>query len=366
MFGVLLSNSWDILTRREDYGSPVPVRTGPLCALGAMAAWGFAQWATLNTEYAYATRVRSVELTAFAAVAFGFAWSTRDPRTQKKIQEWLAAFGFLLSVVSVLAYFTAQGKIFWVFASPYPDIWGPFLSRNDFAMFLEITFPAAFALGVERGARWPPLRNPHLWIAAWMYAAGLASASRAGAALLTAEAFLLLWTAPRRWRFYFGAAALASIAVAGAGTLLGRLQLADPFAVRREIAASTIEVISERPIRGFGLGTFPQIYPSHARLDAGALVQHAHNDWLEWCAEGGIPFALVWLTLAISTVPGAFRSKWGLGVGAVFVHALVDYPFAKPGLAAWVFALIGTLEAGRNEKSTRPRPLTMQVEGEHS
>ncbi|MEQ1884622.1 MAG: O-antigen ligase family protein [Bryobacteraceae bacterium] len=366
----MLSIAWNSIASRDNHGARVPVRAVPLAALGALAAWGFAQLAASATDYAYATRVRSVELTALAAVAFGFAWCAHDQRLRRKIQEWLAVSGSMLSVVGVLAYFTAQGKIFWIFASPYPDIWGPFLSRNDFAMFLELAFPAAFVLGIERADPWSsertPLRNPYLWMAAWMYAAGLASASRAGAALLTAEAVVLLWHAPRRWRLYFGAAALASIAVAGAGTLLGRLQLTDPFAFRRDIAASTIEMIAERPLRGFGLGTFPQIYPSYARFDAGAVVNHAHNDWLEWCAEGGIPFALVWLTLAISTIPGAFRSKWGLGVIAVFLHALVDFPFAKPGLAAWAFALIGTLEGGRNEKSMRPRTLTMQGEGEHS
>jgi O-antigen ligase len=262
----------------------------------------------------------------------------------------MAMFGFVTSVLSVLAYFTSPGKLLWIWESPYPDTWGPFLSRNDFAVFLELFFPIAFWLGLESAKRAPLRGNSYLWMASWMYASGLASASRAGAALLTLEAAILVSMAARRVRLWFGFAAAVFIALAGAGTLLGRFGAADPLEYRREIAAATIEIIGERPLQGFGLGTFPQIYPSHARVDAGALVHHAHNDWLEWAAEGGIPFATVWLVLAGVSFPNALRSKWGLGAGAVFLHALVDYPFAKPGLAAWTFALIGFLEADEMRK----------------
>ena len=47
----------------------------------------------------------------------------------------------------------------------------------------------------------------------------------------------------------------------------------------------------------------------------------------------------------------AFRSIYGLGVAAVLLHALVDYPMQqRPGLAAWWFAMAGAAwarEAGR-------------------
>ena len=104
-------------------------------------------------------------------------------------------------------------------------------------------------------------------------------------------------------------------------------------------------MIAERPLAGFGLGTFARVYPAYARFDLGAVVEHAHNDWLEWAAEGGIFYALAWFALAISVVKPAVRSIWGIGVIAVFLHALVDYPFARFGVSAWTMALIGTLGA---------------------
>ena len=74
-------------------------------------------------------------------------------------------------------------------------------------------------------------------------------------------------------------------------------------------------------------------------------MDHAHNDWLEWAADGGIPYALAWLVVAVSVVKPAARSVWGWGVIAVFLHAFVDYPFARFGVSAWTMALIGALSA---------------------
>ncbi len=73
------------------------------------------------------------------------------------------------------------------------------------------------------------------------------------------------------------------------------------------------------------------------------IVDHAHNDWLEWASEGGLPFAAVWAVLALATLRPAIRTVWGLGVPAIFLHAMVDYPFARFGLTAWIFILIGAL-----------------------
>jgi O-antigen ligase len=228
--------------------------------------------------------------------------------------------------------------VLWIFPSPYPYAWGPFLSRNDFAGFLELSFPVAFWLCLSD-------RLP-VWIPAWMLAAGVASASRAGAILLVLEAIAIFAIARRpRAMGKFVIAAAVFIAITGAGTLVGRLAAPDPLAYRREIARSTVEMIAAHPWRGFGLGTFAQVYPAYATFDAGAAVEHAHNDWLEWAAGGGVPYAAAWAALALALSAPAVRSVWGLGIMAAFLHAMVDYPFARFGLTAWTFALIGALEA---------------------
>jgi hypothetical protein len=250
-------------------------------------------------------------------------------------------------VASVLAYYTSPGKILWFFPSPYPDVWGPFLSRNNFAQFLELALPVSLWLGsTGRG-------TPYHWMGAAILACGLASASRAGAVVLVLEAaavFLLARpAAPRRLIPQFWLAVLAMAALAGGEALVHRLEDPDPFRDRREISESSLQMIAARPWAGYGLGNFATVYPEFARFDPGAVVGHAHNDWLEWATEGGWPYAGVWMLLAISVTRPAFRSIWGIGVPAVFVHALVDYPFARFGVAAWLFILAGALESGGRE-----------------
>ena len=239
-------------------------------------------------------------------------------------------------------------EILWLFPSPYPDVWGPFLSRNNFAQFLELAFPVALWLACTwRGTL-------YMWMSATMLACGLVSASRAGAVLLIVEAAAVFALArppaPRRLIPLFAAGVMVLAALAGGEVLVHRLQDSDPFRDRREIFASSLAMIAARPWTGYGLGNFATVYPEFARFDPGAVVEHAHNDWLEWATEGGWPYAAAWMLLAISALRPALRSIWGIGVPAIFVHALVDYPFARFGVAAWLFILVGALESkGRSE-----------------
>ena len=358
----------------EPAKEPRALGFGPLrdLALLAIASCGALQWITGATVYRYATLdawTRTVALVATVLVARGALANGSVRRSFLRAFVWFAA---IASGTAVLTYFTSPGRILWLFPSPYPDTWGPFLSRNDFAAFLELTFPVALWMGLEGavpslpehlsqhssqhlsqqrrhalrpsgGRKGDPV---YLCVAAWLLAAGCASASRAGSALLAAEAIVILASrATRRAAMQFAAAAAVLIALAGAGTLVERWGQPDPLRERREIQQSALAMIAERPIRGFGIGTFARVYPAYARFDPGAAVEHAHNDWLEWAAEGGLPYALAWVVVAVSVVKPAARAMWGLGVLAVFLHALVDYPFARFGVSAWTMALIGALSA---------------------
>jgi O-antigen ligase len=112
----------------------------------------------------------------------------------------------------------------------------------------------------------------------------------------------------------------------------------------REVWSATLNMARERPGMGFGLGTWLTAYPRYALFDPGLAINQAHNDWLQWTVEGGIPFLLLMLVVALLLARKALRSIWGLGVIFVFVHALVDYPFQqRPVLAALFFAVAGAV-----------------------
>lgn len=330
--------------------SPIPSLT-----LAAIAAWGFFQLVLGATVYRYATLHSSLRFAALAATAWTSCRVIGSHALRTEFLRAFAWFGAMLAVASVLAYFMSPGKILWIFDAPYPDIWGPFLSRNNFAQFLELAMPVAL---------WFALREPagstlYLCLGAVMLASGLASASRAGSAILVFEAIAMLWMrrksrVARRMAAGFVFATILFAAIPGMGTLAGRLRAADPYQGRREIAHSTLEMISARPWTGFGLGTFAAVYPEHASFDVGQSVEHAHNDWLQWAAEGGLVFAALWVGLAAWSVLAAMRSGWGIGVLGCFLHALVDYPFARFGISAWIFIMLGLLAASDMRK-VRPR-----------
>jgi O-antigen polymerase len=308
--------------------------------LAGISVWGFAQLLLNATVYRWATLDATLRFASYGATTFAASLALANPAARRMFLSALAWFGAAVSAVSVLAYFTSPGKILWFFPSPYPDVWGPFLSRNNFAQFLEITLPVSLWLALREGKR------VHLVTAAAMLAAGFASGSRAGAILLTAEvaiAFLAAGRGARRELRWFLPAAALLAAVAGANTLVERFQESDPLRYRREIFQSTAAMIAERPWQGYGLGTYAVVYPEFAVFDSGAVVEHAHSDWLEWAAEGGLLFALLWAALASALCRRAIRSIWGLGLVALFCHALVDFPFARPGVAAWAFILAGAM-----------------------
>ena len=323
--------------------------------LAGIAMWGFAQLALSATVYRYATLEASLRLAALAATAMVASSALERVRLQTLFLRSFAVFGFAVAIWAVLAYYTAAGKILWIFPSGYPDVWGPFPSRNNFAEFLELTLPVALWLAVIED------RLLYKVMAAAMLAAGLASASRAGAALLIFETIVALGllrgrgTLRGRTFWQIMAAGTVFVAVAGAGQLVGRMRLSQPFEYRDQMARSTWTMIAEHPWRGFGLGTFATVYPAYATFDTGAVVDHAHNDWLEWASEGGLAFAGLWAVLALATFRPAIRTVWGLGVPTIFLHAIVDYPFARFGLTAWIFILIGALGSADKGKSGAER-----------
>ncbi len=91
------------------------------------------------------------------------------------------------------------------------------------------------------------------------------------------------------------------------------------------------------------LGTFPEVYQQHAVKDFPFYANHAHNDWAEFAADGGLPFLLLVLVPFAMVIPTAVRHPWGIGLLAVMLHACVDYPFPRPGVSGWIFALAGIL-----------------------
>src|SRR5262249_31651978 len=113
-------------------------------------------------------------------------------------------------------------------------------------------------------------------------------------------------------------------------------------------------MIRDGPLTGFGLGAWSSAYPRYASFDDGTFANQAHNDWVQWAAEGGVPFFAMMLAIASWSVLPAICSTWGIGMLAVVVHAVVDYPFQqRPQLAVFFFAMVGAIFSA-GARNSRP------------
>lgn len=333
----------------------------PLAAI----LWGVVQIANRRSIYAFATWKSVLAWSTWLAAMFLAIQVLQEYRARDRFLRLLAIFGCVLSVAATIQLFTSGGRIFWIFPSGYTDfVLGPFTNRNQFAAFIELLLPVALAEAV----RDRPRRLLWSGAAGGMFAAVIASASRCGLVIAAGEIVAVLVIAAvngqlaRRdaLRLADGITLLAAVftIVVGWQPLWKRLTAPDPYAGRREMLISSMQMIRERPWTGFGLGTWPIAYPRFALYDDGSFVNQAHNDWAQWTVEGGMPLLAIMLALAILAIRPACASLWGLGIVAVLVHAFVDFPFQqRPALGAWFFVLLGAVFARAGpERSGRHSP----------
>jgi hypothetical protein len=149
------------------------------------------------------------------------------------------------------------------------------------------------------------------------------------------------------------AIALSAATLFGWQDLLKRFATTDPWEMRREYFFSSIAMVRTHPFVGSGLGAWPIIYPRFATGDMGAASPHAHNDWIEWASDGGIPYFLLLLVPIVHACRRALRQPWGLGVLALSLHALVDFPFQVYPLLLLFFLLVGALDAADQSTPVR-------------
>ncbi len=217
-----------------------------------------------------------------------------------------------------------------------------------------------------------------------------------GVAASLAAAPLLLLVAGRRLRLNSGLR-ITLIAATGAVVIFfslhdqARERLSNIASIRHFDAAgrlfmwrASMEIIRERPLLGWGLGSYGQVYPRKA---AGLLqardtfpyfyTENAHNDYLQLPAEIGLlGFGLtIWLWVLF------FRRAWlvfqagnlfGLGAMLGFlalqVNALFNFPWYLLPVHGWFWLTFGSLymlspsgEAGRAVQQGYAAPVPVKA-----
>jgi O-antigen ligase len=323
----------------------------PVVVLLGMTAYGLLQTIFFPQKIVYEGWTGVLFWFTAAVITWMASQLLRSERHASRFHLWFIVFGTSICLLDLLQQASQTNKYFWLIPSRYETIFGPFAYWNNFAQFVELLLPVTLWRGLGSGR----VELPLLLCAAVQIGSVVASGSRAGTALVALELVVLLAFAYRRNRnraLLAGAAAAIALSVifiyaAGIENLITKLQQNDQLTVRRNIDRSSLAMIRARPLTGWGLNTYVPVYRMFARYDDGTYVNRAHNDWLEWAAEGGILFAAAMLVVFVWSIRPAIRAGWAIGLIAICLHALVDYPFARFGVCAWYFCLLGVLGSRR-------------------
>jgi O-antigen ligase len=155
---------------------------------------------------------------------------------------------------------------------------------------------------------------------------------------------------------------------------IGLMPVLDRFSVdpmedlRWEIYSIGLRIIGDYFPVGSGMGTFSAVYLPYQTPNLDRLINHAHNDYLQWVLEGGLPVLLIigmglfryfgnWRCIWVSGSWGGFRFiQVGAGVGVLLVllHSMIDFSLHKPANnICFAFFLAVFLKANKPEDNRK-------------
>jgi O-antigen ligase len=198
---------------------------------------------------------------------------------------------------------------------------GTFVNRNHYAGYLVMCLSAGIGLllsqlSTDQARNWKerlrgwlrlmlsPKIRLRLYLAVMVVALVLTRARMGNIAFFTALGFAgaVAVLSGRRfsWRVVFFLASLLVVDMLilgkwfGFDQLVERLEQTQPTQEARVWSnAYTIDYLTDFPLTGSGGGSFYGVFPNYQAPNLEGFHQHAHNDYLEFAVELGIPAALM-------------------------------------------------------------------------
>jgi O-antigen ligase len=82
------------------------------------------------------------------------------------------------------------------------------------------------------------------------------------------------------------------------------------------------------------------VYPQFASFDSGYQINHTHNDYLEIGVDAGLLGLLIWAAFLGTTIYLVRKIPWAIGLSALCIHGLTDFPIFRPPVAALLALLV--------------------------
>jgi O-antigen ligase len=366
----------------------------PMCIFGALV--GIQLIGT--SAYRHATYSGFLLYVAYGIVCFLIAQALNRSTQVRRLTTGFVVYGSCMAMFAVLESLSSGGKLYWIRTPRFGGwIYGPYVNHNHYAGLMEMLAPIPLVFAFSRYAH-----GRKQWLAAsaaaFMGATIFLSGSRGGMAAFAVQVTIFFWLLFRE-RTRNGVAlllggflllALASIAWIGGSEVAARLATLGPTKhadlaadIRLKIYADSFHMFAQRPILGWGLGTFPTVYPQFRSFYTNSFVNAAHNDYLQFLTETGVPgFAIaIWFLVAAirpairktknwpSDVNGAVSLAALLGISGILVHSLVDFNLQIPANAMLFYTLctVAAMEPRfRNHRRERHRHAAVEQPGVES
>ncbi len=240
----------------------------------------------------------------------------RGPRDLERLTKFLMAGGVAASAYAVVEYALGHNPLLDMYSSDVEaryftsDVLGDIAYRCfsvygnplEFAMVMGMIFPfAAIRMAVADGAR----ERLVYGAVALVLAIGVALTFSRGPLLALVFGCVLMGVVYRQLRPWLAAAAVGVALVLlavwpfiGAG-ISGRINDVDNMTLRFKLWETALALFSEHPLRGIGIGNFPQYYLDAARAhhigpfhefgpDRVEIIRVAENTYLQLAAETGV------------------------------------------------------------------------------
>ncbi|HEY6181400.1 MAG TPA: O-antigen ligase family protein [Terriglobales bacterium] len=277
-------------------------------------------------------------------------------------------YGFGLAVFAIFQSVSSAGQLYWlVTPSSGGWIYGPYVNHNHYAGLMEMLVPVPMVAGLTHLLH-KKQKMLALGAAAIMASTIFLSGSRGGMIAFIVQMTILGVFLIKRKKSRTLALALAGFLVAliGLTVWLGGSELGNRvISIRSEgsteisggtrmaIVRDSWKMWTARPLMGWGLGNFPEIYPQYRSFYTNLFVNQAHNDYVQLMVEmGAIGFALMLWFLATtfyrastklgswpSNINGALTLSAMLGIIGILVHSLTDFNLQIPANAALFYVL---------------------------
>ena len=155
--------------------------------------------------------------------------------------------------------------------------------------------------------------------------------------------------------------ALAALAFAPVGNNELHSSAATSVQTRQQLMKTTAAAAADFMPFGSGVGTFRQVYQlyeDHDRFDVTAVVNHAHDDYLELALETGLPGIILLLLFIAWWVRSSWRAWTApdadpyaraavIASAAILIHSLVDFPLRTAAISACFAMFLGLIAKHR-------------------